>query len=100
MKTRIALLALECFVDLGITIVYATIVGLLIVAVVVCDDGRAPLLTTILYASLLPGAVIVLIAIDVLLRIASERRTLRRRQSAKALAGKTSGERAFNLSRF
>ena len=56
--------AWDCFVDLGITIVYATIAGLLIVGVVATDDGTSSLLRSALYASLLPASVAALIAAD------------------------------------
>lgn len=100
MNPRIGRVALECFVDLGITVVYATIVGLLIVGVVASDDGPSSLLTSIFYASLLPAAVVVLIAIDVVLRVVADHRMFRRRRGSKAPADKQSGERALRLSRF
>ena len=97
MKSQIGPLVRECFLDLGITIVYATIVGLLIVGVVASDDGPVSLLTSVWYASLLPASVAALIAVDIVLRLLSERRERRRRHkaSAKGLAGQTLG-----LSRF
>ena len=78
MKTRIGRVAWECFIDLGVTVVYATIAGLLIVGVVATDDRPGSLLTSALYASLLPAAVVGLIAIDVAWRVLSERRATRR----------------------
>ena len=79
MDKRIGQVVLECIFDLGITVVYATLAGLLIVAVVASDDGPISILAACLYASLLPGAVIALIGIELLLRLASERRATRGR---------------------
>ena len=74
MSTSIGRIAWDCIVDLGITVVYATIVGLLIVGVVATDDGPGSILTSALYASLLPISVALLIGCDLVLRVAAERR--------------------------
>lgn len=79
MDKRIGQVIVECIFDLGITVVYATLAGLLIVAVIASDDGPISFLTACLYASLLPGAVIALIGVDLLLRLASARRAARGR---------------------
>ena len=79
MDKKIGEVVVECIFDLGITVVYATLAGLLIVAVVASDDGPLSLLTACLYASLLPGAVVALIGVDLLIRIAAERRAARGR---------------------
>ena len=79
MDRKIGQVVVECIFDLGITVVYATLAGLLIVAVVASDDGPVSLLTSCLYASLLPGAVILLIGVDLLMRISAERRIARGR---------------------
>ena len=79
MDKRIGQIVVECIFDLGITVVYATLAGLLIVAVVASDDGPISLFTACLYASLLPGAVIALIGVDLILRLVSERRATRGR---------------------
>ena len=80
MQKSFGRVAWECFVDLGVTIVYATIAGLLIVGIVATDDGASSILQSMLYASLLPISVAVLIGLDVMLRLAAERRALRRRR--------------------
>ena len=79
MTRNIGRIAWDCFIDLGITVVYATIAGLLIVGVVATDDGTASLIKSALYASLLPASVMALIACDLLVRIFDEKRTARRR---------------------
>lgn len=89
MRKSFGRIAWECFVDLGVTVVYATIAGLLIVGVVATDDGPASLLSSALYASLLPASVMLLIGLDLVLRVAGERRALRRRPAS-----------AMTLSRF
>lgn len=82
MRKSFGRIAWECFVDLGVTVVYATIAGLLIVGVVATDDGPASLLSSALYASLLPASVMLLIGLDLVLRVAGERRALRRRPAS------------------
>lgn len=77
--TNIARIAWDCFIDLGITVVYATIAGLLIVGVVASDEGTASLIKSALYASLLPLSVLALIVGDVAVRILGEHRAARRR---------------------
>ena len=79
MTHNIGRIAWDCVVDLGITVVYATIAGLLIVCVAATDDGTASLLKAALYASLLPIAVMALIACDLVARVIDEQRTVRRR---------------------
>lgn len=77
--TNIARIAWDCFIDLGITVVYATIAGLLIVGVVASDEGTASLIKSALYASLLPLSVMALIVGDVAVRVLGEHRAVRRR---------------------
>ena len=77
MRNGIGRIAWDCFVDLGVTVVYATIAGLLIVGIVASDDGPASMLSTACYACLLPASVSLLIGLDVVARIAAERRTAR-----------------------
>ena len=72
-------IAWDCFVDLGITVVYATIAGFLIVGVVATDDGAASLARSALYASLLPLSVMGLIGCDLAVRVWTEQREARRR---------------------
>lgn len=79
MTRNIARIAWDCFIDLGITVVYATIAGLLIVGVVATDDGTASLVKSALYASLLPVSVMALIACDLVVRVFNEQREARRR---------------------
>lgn len=67
---------IECVLDLGITVVYATAVGLVIVLIVASDDASPSLLTLLLYAGLLPGAVVVLIGFDLVLRLLEVRRSI------------------------
>ena len=80
MQTSFGRIAWDCFVDLGVTIVYATLAGLLIVGIVATDDGASSILQTVLYASLLPISVAVLIGLDVAVRLVAERRALHRRR--------------------
>jgi hypothetical protein len=75
--TNIARIAWDCFIDLGITVVYATIAGLLIVGVVASDEGTASLIKSALYASLLPLSVMALIVGDVAVRVLGEHRAVR-----------------------
>ena len=79
MTRTIGRIAWDCFIDLGITVVYATIAGLLIVGVVATDDGSASLIKSALYASLLPVSVMALIAGDLAVRVFNEQRIVRRR---------------------
>ena len=79
MTRNIGRIAWDCFIDLGITVVYATIAGLLIVGVVATDDGTGSLMRSAFYASLLPVSVMGLILCDVMLRIINEQRAVRRR---------------------
>ena len=78
MKTDLRSVAVECFFDLGVTLVYATLAGLVIVAVAASDDGPSSLMMSLLYASLLPAGIALLIAVEVLLRVAADRRRDRR----------------------
>ena len=84
MDKRIGQVVLECILDLGITVVYATLAGLVIVAVVASDDGPISLWTAALYASLLPGAVVTLIGCDLVLRVFAQRRADRRLRGVSA----------------
>ena len=76
-RQGISRIAWDCFVDLGVTVVYATIAGLLIVGIVASDDGPASLLSTACYACLLPASVSLLIGLDIVARIAADRRASR-----------------------
>ena len=58
MMKRTASIAIECLVDLGVTVIYATLAGLLIAAVTVSDGGFSSLLPALAYAALLPLAVL------------------------------------------
>ena len=98
MNKRIGQVILECVVDLGITIVYASLVGLMIVAIVASDDDQVSLMSLMLYASLLPAGVFLLILIDAVARIVSERR---RPDRSKRTVPKIQGvaRTCFNASR-
>jgi hypothetical protein len=78
MSKRFGQVALECLLDLGVTVVYAIIAGLLIVAIVASDDGPISLLRAGLYALLLPMGAIILIGFEVILQVSKEWRTARR----------------------
>ena len=96
MKSSLSRIVWECFIDLGITVVYAVIAGLLIVGVVATDDGSGSLLSSALYASLLPAAVLALIAADVVLRVATERRAMRRATGRGAVPHQAEGLGLFH----
>ena len=83
----------NCFVDLGVTVVYATIAGFLIVGIVATDDAPHSLLDSVLYASLLPASATTLIGLDVALQLMAERRALQRR------AARVTPRPALHLSR-
>ena len=83
MKTDVRRVVMECFFDLGITIVYASLVGLVIVAVVASDDGRGSLIETLCYTALLPASVVALILLEIALRLIKERRALRKRRRGR-----------------
>ena len=72
MKTTIGTVILECIFDLGIAVVYATIAGLVIAIVAASDSGLGALPTSLLYASLLPAAIVLLIAGDLGARLFRE----------------------------
>ena len=78
MSKRVGVVALECLFDLGITIVYAVMVGVFIVGIVASDDGPISILHAGLYAMLLPLAAIGLIGTEIGLRIFKEWRASRR----------------------
>ena len=78
MTKRIVPIAVECLFDLGLTIVYASLAGLLIAAITVSDGGIASLLPALFYAALLPLAVLALIVVDAALRAFAEGRAARR----------------------
>lgn len=78
MSKRFGVVALECLFDLGITVVYAGVVGLFIVGIVASDDGPISILHAGVYAMLLPLAVIALIGSEIGLRIFKEWRANRR----------------------
>ncbi len=77
MSKRFGVVVLECLFDLGITVVYAVIVGVFIVAIVASDDGPVSVLRAGLYAMLLPGAALVLICAEIGLRVFKEWRAAR-----------------------
>ncbi len=87
MKTNVGRVAWDCFVDLGVTVVYATIAGLLIVGIVATDDGPGSIFLSAVYASLLPLAVMLLIGFDVVLRVFADRRATRQRAAGRPHAG-------------
>lgn len=64
MLKRTTSIVIECLVDLGITIVYASLAGLAIAAVTVSDGGLVSLLPALAFAALLPLIVLVLIIFD------------------------------------
>ncbi len=86
---RIVSNIVECLIDLGITVIYATLAGLVIGAVTLSDGGLASLLPAVVYAALLPLAVLILIVVDAVLRAIAEGRASRRRHgfSAARFAG-------------
>jgi len=79
MHNRFVTIAAECMLDLGITVIYATMAGLLIVAIAASDDGPMSILRCLFYAGILPAGVIALIGCDALVRTATEWRVARRR---------------------
>ena len=81
---RIVSIATECLIDLGVTVVYATLAGLAIGAVTLSDGGLASLLPALVYATLLPLAVLVLIVLDAAMRAFAEARATRRRRGLPA----------------
>ena len=89
MMKRTASIAMECLVDLGVTVVYATLAGLVIAAVTVSDGGLNALLPALAYAALLPLAVLLLIIFDAGVRAMAERRAARRspRRSTERFSG-------------
>lgn len=82
MQERFALVALECLFDLGATVVYAVIAGLVIVGLVATDDGSMSVMTSVLYASVLPGAVLILIGLELAARVFGEWRTKKRQEAS------------------
>jgi hypothetical protein len=98
MTKRVGSVILECFLDLGVTIVYAAIAGFLIAAVVASDDGTGTFPRALLYASLLPAAVVLLIAGDLAMRLFGEWRMVRARRGRRAQRAE-SGNGALRLSR-
>lgn len=81
MSKRFGIVALECLFDLGITVVYATIVGILIIGIVASDDGPVSMFHAFLYAMLLPAAALALIGSEIALRVFEEWRAARRTTS-------------------
>lgn len=77
MKNQMGVVALECILDLGITVVYAVIVGFLIVGIVASDEGPVSILQTSLYALVLPGAALLLVGGEIGLRLFKEWRASR-----------------------
>lgn len=77
MQKRVTGILLECLLDLGITVVYATLAGLLIVAVVTSDNGPISPISALAYAVLLPGAVAALVAVEALIRVVADWRANR-----------------------
>ncbi len=84
MTKRIVSIAVECLIDLGVTVIYATLAGLVIGAVTLSDGGLASLLPALAYAALLPLAVLTLILVDAALRALAEARQTRRRPGLAA----------------
>lgn len=78
MTKRLGTLVLECVLDLGITVVYAVIVGFLIVGIVATDDAPMSLLSACLYAALLPGSAVALILVELAHRLFKDWREARR----------------------
>ena len=89
MLKRIVSIAIECLFDLGVTVIYATLAGLVIGAVTLSDGGLASLLPALAYAALLPLAVLILILGDAAMRALAEAREARRRsvRSARRFPG-------------
>lgn len=87
MMKRIATIVVECLFDLGITIVYATLVGLVVGAIALADGGVAALLSALVYAALLPLGFLLLIFVDALCRMVSEGRGGRSSKGAGRLSG-------------
>ena len=83
MSKRFGQVALECLFDLGITVVYAGLVGVVIVGIVASDTGPISILHASLYAMLLPGAALALIASEISLRLFQEWRAARRMETPR-----------------
>ena len=77
MFKRFMTVTIECVLDLGITVVYATIAGLLIAAIVASDDGSLSIVSSVLYAGILPLGVVLLIGCDAGFRVLAELRAVR-----------------------
>ena len=81
MMKRFVSIAVECLLDLGVTVIYATLAGLVIGAVTLSDGGLASLLPALAYAALLPLAVLILVCVDAAIRALAEGRQTRRRRN-------------------
>ena len=80
-------IATEYLIDLGVTVAYATLVGLVIGAVTLSDGGLASLFQALAYSTLLPLAVLIMIVVDAALRALAASWSGRRRIATRRYPG-------------